>query len=117
MSAFPPLLKAHQSSEMPCGLDLRVLSITQLMALKKYEATALFMRPHRKRPLQRCQHSLRRLPPAQDPLDDVRREQGQPQHATNVKLVDLLGSGDLRDGRVFAILQHLPPAGMPGRSL
>ena len=39
-----------------------------------------------------------RLPPAQDRLDNVRRQQRQPRHATDLGLVELLGAGDPRDG-------------------
>jgi hypothetical protein len=40
-----------------------------------------------------------------------------PQDAAYVRFVDLLGSGDFRDGRVRAGLQHFPPAERPGDRL
>jgi hypothetical protein len=39
---------------------------------------------------------------------------GQPQDAADVRFVNLLGGGDLRDGRVRVVLQLLPPAERPG---
>lgn len=66
---------------------------------------------------QRIQLQTRRLPPTQNRLDDVRRQQGQTQDATDVGRIDLLGGGDLCDGRVRAVLQHLPPAKRPGDRL
>src|SRR6266852_4065523 len=62
------------------------------------------------RPHQRRQRHLRRLPPTQDRLHDIRRQQGQSQNTAHVGLIYFLGAGDLRDGRVRTVLQLLPPA-------
>jgi hypothetical protein len=63
------------------------------------------------------QRHLRRLPPTQNRLDDIRRQQGQPHDATHVGRIDLRGGGDFGDGRVRAFLQQLPPAECPGDRL
>jgi hypothetical protein len=49
--------------------------------------------PHPKRPHQYRQRHRRRLPPVQNRLDDVGREQRQPQDAADVGRGDL-GGGD-----------------------
>jgi hypothetical protein len=43
----------------------------------------LLVPPHRQRPLQLPQHHLLIRPPAEDRLNDVRRQQGQPQGSNN----------------------------------
>ncbi len=52
----------------------------------------------------------RRLPLIQNHLDNVARQQRQPQHTADVVLVDLLGVSDLANGGVVAALQHVAPA-------
>jgi hypothetical protein len=54
-------------------------------------------------------HSLR-LPPVQDRLDDLRRQQGQPEDAAEIGPVDLPGLGKLRDAAALTALQHMLPA-------
>lgn len=53
---------------------------------------------HRKRLHQPRQPQSFRLPPIQDRLDDVRRQQRQSQHARDIGRVDLRGRGELADG-------------------
>jgi hypothetical protein len=59
----------------------------------------------RKPPHQQRQRHLRRLPSPHNRLHDIRRQQSQPQDATHVGPIDFLGGGDLRNGRVRAVLQ------------
>ena len=42
------------------------------------------------------------MPPVQDRLDDIRRQQGQPQHAPDVGFVDFLGGG------ISAMVAYVP---------
>jgi hypothetical protein len=50
------------------------------------------------------------LPPIQNGLDNPRREQGQPQEAADVRVVDRFGPGDFGDAGVGAVLDKpLPP--------
>jgi hypothetical protein len=59
----------------------------------------LLLSPLYRKPLQQIlELQPRRLTPAQNRLDYIGRQQGQPQDATDVGLVDFLGTGDLRDG-------------------
>ena len=68
--------------------------------------------PHRQRPLQPLQHHPLVRPPAEDRLDDVRRQQRQPQDAADVALPDLLRLGDLGHRAVdAAVQQFMPPPG------
>ncbi len=64
---------------------------------------------------QHRERHLGRLLSTQDRLDDVRRQQGQPQDATHIGFIDFLGGSDLRDGRVRGVLQLLPPSRRCGR--
>ena len=59
----------------------------------------------------------RRLQTFEHLLDEIGRQQRQPQYAADVGLIDLLGRGDLGDGRVAAVLQHFAPAERPGDRL
>src|SRR3981189_3098047 len=52
----------------------------------------------------------RRLLSFQDCFDDVGREQGEAQNATEVRFVDGFGPGKVTDGGVVAGLQHVAPA-------
>ena len=56
---------------------------------------------------------LWRLPPVHDRLHDVRRHQGQPQHATDIGRVDFLGHSDLGDDADGAALRYPSPAECP----
>ena len=68
-------------------------------------------RPLHRNPLhQRRQRDLLRLPPIYDRLDDLRRQQSQPQHAAHVGAVDLLRPGKLGDAAALPALQHPLPA-------
>ena len=49
----------------------------------------------------------------QDRLDNVGRQQGQTEDATHVGLIEFLGCGDFRDGRMRAVLQHFAPTERP----
>ena len=62
--------------------------------------------PHRKPFHQDIQPQSRRLPPIDDRLDNVRRQQRQPQHAADVCLGDFSGRvirDDLRAQRIGAV--------------
>src|SRR5262249_36734882 len=50
------------------------------------------------------------MPPIENRLDEGWSEQGESQNAADVGLVDLLGCGKLRNGRIFSLLKHAPPA-------
>jgi hypothetical protein len=56
---------------------------------------------------------------ALDLLDNVRRRQGQPQHAANIGLIiiDLVGGSDLRNRGMRAGLQHFAPPERSGDRL
>ena len=53
----------------------------------------LLLPPHRQRPLQPLQHHPLIRPAAEDRLDDVRRQQRQPQDPDEQDLLTLSGSG------------------------
>ena len=72
---------------------------------------------YRKR-LHHCPHRQPlRLPPCQDRLHDLRRQQRHAQHPADVGRVDVLGVGDFLDGREVASLQQLAPAEAAGEGL
>ena len=48
------------------------------------QSRSLLLPPHRQRPLQPLQHHPLVRPPAEDRLDDVRRQQRQPQDAADI---------------------------------
>src|SRR5262245_32238816 len=50
------------------------------------------------------------MPPIENGFDEGWSEQGESQDAADVGLVDLLGGGKLRNGRIFSLLKHAPPA-------
>jgi hypothetical protein len=58
--------------------------------------------PHCRRPHQYRQRYIRRLPAVENRLDDIGRQQRQPQDAADVGGIDLLCGGDLLDGREHA---------------
>src|SRR5215213_631521 len=75
------------------------------------EALQLLAPRRRRRPHQPRQGDpLRIVPPVQDALHDVRREQGEAQHPRQVGRVDLLRPGQLLDRAVLAAVQHPLPA-------
>ena len=63
------------------------------------EPLSLLPPPHRKRAHQHRQRHLRRLPPVENRLDDIGRQQRQPQHPADIGSIDVLGCGDFLDGR------------------
>jgi hypothetical protein len=101
---------------LPCLAISNISTLRRSMvSLSKHQVVGsqIFHLPcplQRQRLHQHCQSHLRRLPPIQDRLDDVRRQQGQPQDARHVGFVDLLGGGDFGDGRVGAILEAISRA-------
>src|SRR5882757_5285828 len=63
--------------------------------------------PHRQQRLEQfIELKLGRPSSCCDCFNDIRREQGQPQNATEIGVVDLLGLGQVGCGCVFAVLQH-----------
>jgi len=72
---------------------------------------ALFAPLPWKRPHQHRQRDLRRLPPIQDRLDDIRREQRQAHQARDIGRVDLLRSRQFVDRAVAA---GFSPTTLPG---
>ena len=76
-----------------CGFALAISSGRAAQNLR-----SLLPPPHRKSPHPPVQLQPRRLSSFEDRLDNVRRQQRQPQHAADIGLVDLLGSGRFGDG-------------------
>ena len=71
-----------------------------LIALRDEEDSPL-RQPKYRKPSHQCrQRDRTRLLSAQNSGNNVRLQQGQPQDATDVGLIDFLGVGELRDGRV-----------------
>jgi hypothetical protein len=74
------------------------------------EGRPLFAADHRKRLHQSRQPQSRRFASIQDRLDDIRRQQGEQQDATEIAAIDLLRPRQLVDRRVSALLQQPLPA-------
>jgi len=72
---------------------------------------------HRKRLHQSRQRNLLRLPPVQDRLDDIWRQQREPQKARDIGRVDLLGRGQFVDRAVAPSFQHPAPSECTGQCL
>jgi hypothetical protein len=79
--------------------------------LRGAEKLGMLPTPHRRQRLEQIIELQRgRLPAGDDCFDDFRSEQGQPQDATDVGVVDLLRLGEFCGRRVFSVLQHFAPA-------
>src|ERR671919_693267 len=77
---------------------------------------ALFLPARRQRPLQLLQHERLIRPPFRDHLDDVWRQQSQPQNPAYVALGDALRLPDIADGAVRSLIEHALPAPCPRRA-
>src|SRR3546814_6268043 len=71
-----------------------------------HQVLALPLPLHREQSEQPGKRDVRPLPPVEDRLDDVGRQQRETQHAAGVGGVDLLRRGDLPDRAVNAGLQR-----------
>ena len=92
-------------------------AIERRQALKGGKRVGLNL-PHQRKPLQQIvQLQRRRLPPIQERLHDLRREQRQPQDPADVGRVDALGPGQILERRMHARVQHLPPPERPRQRL
>jgi hypothetical protein len=74
------------------------------------EVVALLLPSRWQRTLQLLQHHPLIRPPRKDRLNNVRRQQRQPQEPAHVTLGDVLGIADLAHRRIDALVQQpLPP--------
>src|SRR5919106_4214502 len=70
--------------------------------------------PIQRKPLQQIiQLQLRGLPPVEDGLHNIRREQRHPQHPAHVGRHHALCPGQVLELRVHAGIEHLPPPERP----
>jgi hypothetical protein len=76
--------------------------------------TFLSLPIQRKRPHQLGQSEVHRALSTHDCLDDFRRQQSQPQNATDIGPIDFFRGSNLRDCRVRAVLKHFAPAESAG---
>ena len=74
--------------------------------------------PLQRKPRQQIiQPHLRRMPPIEDRLHNLRREQRQPQNAADVGRREAPGGGQVLDRPVHAGIQHPPPPKRPRQHL
>jgi hypothetical protein len=78
---------------------------------------ALFCPVSRQRPLQPFEHQRLLRCPREDRLDDVGRQQRQPENTTHVALRDVFGVADLADCGLDAVIEHPLPSPCPRKRL